>query len=83
MTNLRITVDEQTLKRARMRALEEGTSVNPVLRDYLEAYAGVRQEQLEALHRILADARKGGTGFGPGGRKWTREELYDREGLRE
>lgn len=30
MTNLTITVDEQTLKRARMRALEEGTSVNAV-----------------------------------------------------
>ncbi len=28
MANLTITVDEQTLKKARMRALEEGTSVN-------------------------------------------------------
>ena len=83
MTNLTITVDEQTLKRARIRALEEGTSVNAVLRDYLETYAGVSREQKEALQRILADARKGGTGSGPGGRKWTREELYDREGLRE
>jgi plasmid stability protein len=83
MTNLTITVDEQTLKKARIRALEEGTSVNAVLRDYLETYAGVRREQLEAARRILADARKGGTGSGPGGRKWTREELYDREGLRE
>jgi hypothetical protein len=36
MTNLTITVDEQTLKRASMRALEEGTSVNAVLREYLE-----------------------------------------------
>ncbi len=83
MTNLTITVDEQTLKRARMRALEEGTSVNAVLRDYLESYAGVSKEQKEALERILADARKGGTGSGPGGRTWRREDLYDREGLRE
>jgi DNA invertase Pin-like site-specific DNA recombinase len=66
MTNLTITVDAQTLKRARVRALEEGTSVNAVLRDYLESYAGVSREQREALQRILADARKGGTGSGPG-----------------
>jgi hypothetical protein len=83
MTNLTITVDERTLKRARMRALEEGTSVNAVLRDYLESYAGVSKEQRDALQRILADARKGGTGSGPGGREWTREELHDREGLGE
>jgi plasmid stability protein len=77
MTNLTIVVDEETLKKARIRALEEGTSVNSVLREYLERYAGVRREQLEALQRILADAREGGTGSGPGGRTWTRDELYD------
>lgn len=78
MSNLTIVVDEDTLKRARIRALEEGTSVNAVLREFLEGYAGVRREQREALQRILADARKGGAGSGPGGRTWTREELYDR-----
>ncbi len=83
MTNLTIAVDEQTLKRARMRALEEGTSVNAVLRAYLESYAGVSREQKEALQRILASSRESTSGSGPGGRTWTREELYDREGLRE
>jgi hypothetical protein len=77
VTNLTITVDEATLKRARMRALQEGTSVNAVLRDYLEAYAGVRRERREAARRILADARKGGVGSGRGGRTWTREDLYE------
>ncbi len=51
MTNLTITVDEQTLKKARIRALEEGTSVNAILRDYLETYAGVRRERREACAR--------------------------------
>jgi hypothetical protein len=83
MANLTITVDEQTLKRARMRALEEGTSVNVVLREYLESYAGVSREQREALQRILASSRESTSGSGPGGRTWTREELHDREGLRE
>ena len=39
--NLTITVDDQVLKRARLRALQEGTSVNAVLRECLEAYAGL------------------------------------------
>lgn len=77
MTNLTITVDEQTLKKARIRALEEGTSVNAVLRDYLETYAGVSREQREAAQRILASSRESASGSGPGGRTWTREELYE------
>ena len=32
--NLTITVEDETLKRARVRALEENTSVNAVLRKY-------------------------------------------------
>lgn len=60
MTNLTITVDEQTLKRARMRALEEGTSVNAVLRDYLEAYSGGNRERREAWRRIREIARGSG-----------------------
>lgn len=39
MTNLTITVDDEVLKRARMRALEEETSVNAVLARYLIVYA--------------------------------------------
>lgn len=77
MTNLTITVDAQTLKKARMRALEEDTSVNAVLREFLEEYASNRKERLEAARRILEDARKGGTGSGPEGRTWKREDAYE------
>jgi hypothetical protein len=77
MANLTITVDEGTLKRARMRALEEDTSVNAVLREYLEEYAGRRRERREAARRIIEDARRGGSGSGPGGRKWKREDAYE------
>ena len=77
MANLTIVVDEGTLKKARIRALEEGTSVNAVLREKLEEYAGARRKQMEALERILEDARKGGSGSGPGGRTWTRDEIYE------
>ena len=42
MANPTIAVDDGTLKKARMRALGEDTSVNAVLREYLEEYAGRR-----------------------------------------
>jgi hypothetical protein len=78
VTNLTITVDEQVLKKARMRALEEDTSVNAVLRGYLEDYAGTRQERLEAGRRILEMSRNSRMGSGGQGLP-KREELYDRE----
>lgn len=77
MTNLTITVDGETLKRARIRALEEGTSVNAVLREFLESYAGVRRELLEAGRRIIESSRESTSGSGPGGRTWTRDEIYE------
>ena len=65
------------MKRARMRALEEDTSVNAVLREYLEEYADGRREQIEAARRIIEDARRGGAGSGSGERKWKREDAYE------
>lgn len=81
MANLTITVDEETVKRARMRALEEGTSVNAVLREYLEDYAGVRRERREAWRKIRELARNTGVGSGGEGLP-KREELYDRRIMR-
>ena len=64
-----------------MRALEDGTSVNAVLRDYLERYAGLGSTgvALDGFARLASQshASSGGTG-----RTWTREELHDRPGLR-
>lgn len=77
MAELKITIDENTVEKARVRASEEGTSVDALLRDYLEEYAGVRRERRGAMRRILEDARKGGAGSGPGGRTWTREDAYE------
>ena len=77
MANLTITVDEETVKRARIRALEEGTSVNALLRGYLEEYSGVRREKREAWRKIQELAKS--SGFSSGGEGLPkREELYDR-----
>jgi len=81
MANLTITIDERLLKQARMRALEDGTSVNALLRAYLERYAGAGQAA-EALAGFARLARRSAATSGPLGRTWTRDELHDRTGLR-
>ena len=76
MANLTITVDKETLKKARIRALEEDTSVNAVLREYLEEYAGVKRERREAARKLLELARNSDmSSEGKGLPK--REELYE------
>ena len=81
MANLTITVDDRLLKQARMRALEDGTSVNALLRTYLERYAGVG-ETGDALSEFARLARRSAATSGPRGRTWTREEIHDRTDLR-
>lgn len=76
MTNLTITVDEEALRRARIRALEEGTSVNAVLGEFLRAFAGLKRTQNQAVREILELSERSRSGSG--GRKWTRDDLYDR-----
>ena len=73
--NLTITVDDEVLRRARIRALTQGTSVNAVLRDFLESYAGSDVEA-GARARLAALARESGASSGPGGRSWTRDDVY-------
>lgn len=77
MAELKITVDENTVEKARRRASEEGTSVDDLVRNYLEEYAGTRQERIEAMRRILESSRESTSGSGPGGRAWKREDAYE------
>ena len=81
MANLTLTIDESTLRRARIRALEAGTSVNALVRDYLARYAGTSQSAA-ASRAFLALTENLEASSGPGGRTWTRDELYDRPNLR-
>jgi len=77
MTNLTITVDEDTLRRARIRALQEGSSVNALMREFLVKYANesdrtdrdraILARMLEHANEISGDS---------GGRPWTRKEIY-------
>lgn len=77
MANLTITVDEATLKKARIRALEQNTSVNRILRQYLEVYAGVSRDQSDSVNKIIALSNSSGSRRGK--RRWTRNELHERK----
>lgn len=77
MGNLTITVDDESLKKARIRALQEGTSVNALLREFLDSYSGVGREQREAAGRIISLSRTSQSRRG--GRKWSRDELHERD----
>ena len=74
--NLTITVDDEVLRRARIRALQQGTSVNALLREFLESYAGSDVEG-EARRRLAVLARESTATSGPDGRTWTRTQVYD------
>ena len=78
MTNLTIAIDAELLKRARMRALERDTSVNALVRRYLEDLAGQATQPPDPVRGLLELAQRTNAGSGPSGRKWTRDELYER-----
>jgi hypothetical protein len=40
VSNLTLTIDKDVLRRARIRAIEQNTSVNAVVCEFLESYAG-------------------------------------------
>jgi hypothetical protein len=79
MSNLTISVPSDVLKRARLRALEEDTSVNAVLAAYLAAYARADDDlrrRERAVARILGLSEQ--SAAGSGGRRWSRDELHER-----
>lgn len=77
MANLTISIDEETLRKARIRALQQGTSINALLREYLTVYCA--GDHIHATTRaVLEHAERHPAGSGSRGRKWTREDLYER-----
>lgn len=77
VANLTLAIDDDLLRRARIKALEQGTSVNAIVREQLERYAG-ESAAAQAMKSFLEFARNSNAGSGPGGRTWNREDLYDR-----
>ena len=76
MANLTITVDEDVLRQARIRAFEQGKSVNAILAEYLKSYADRRGAQVDATRTLIRLSRKSKSARG--GRRGTRDELHER-----
>jgi plasmid stability protein len=86
MSNLTIAVDEQLIRRARVRAIEEGTSVSAKVREFLLRYvegggddpARQRHQAAERLRAMLDEVRAqpGDAPVGRAQRRTLREELY-------
>lgn len=76
MTKLTIAMDERVLERARSRASQQGTSLDALVRSYVESFAGGEEGREQAVKNLLDLSRK--TEGGSGGRRWTRDELHER-----
>jgi plasmid stability protein len=76
VANLTLTIDDEVLKRARLRALESGTSVNAVVREYLNDYAAADRAH-RAIRAFLEIAERSTAASGADGRTWTRNDIYE------
>ena len=69
-------IDEETLKKARIHALEQGTSLNAVVREFLEAYAQGQDKYTDATTRLIA--KSNAVSGSSEGATWKRDELFER-----
>ena len=77
MTNLTISLDESIVRGARIRAIQEGTSLSAKVREYLASYANVPISAcLPAGSAFLEAAKK--SKANTKGAKWSRVAAYDR-----
>jgi replicative DNA helicase len=73
--NITLSIDDEIVRRARQRAESMGTSVNQVVRDYLQLFAGAGGSQaLAEEFRSLSLAARGDRR----GWKFDRDELHER-----
>lgn len=75
MANLTLSIDDDLLQRAREAALRERTSVNALVREYLERYVDARQRRFESLDVLDALAARSTS---QSSAAWTRDEVNTR-----
>jgi len=73
--NVTIAIEASLLRRARIKALEEGTSLNAVLRERVEEYVSHASPASTAKQTFL---RLAAASKAQGGRKVSREEMHER-----
>ncbi len=77
MSNITMAIDEKLLKKARMVALEKGTTVSSMVRRFLETVVSRKNKSKEKLVKDLKELyTHSQVSIGP--RIWKREDLYER-----
>jgi plasmid stability protein len=76
VANVTIALDDDLVRRARVKAVNEGTSINAVIRDFLDAWTSDNAARTAAVQRLRA-AMEAST-YDSGAAAWTREELHQR-----
>ncbi len=76
MANLTLSLDDELLQKAREAALRDHTSVNALVREYLQRYVDATQRRLEALDALDELATRSRSKSS--GEHWSRESLHDR-----
>lgn len=76
MKNVTIAVDEAILRDVRRIAAERSTSLNALIREFLEALREREARAVNARKRILELCQESKAEVGD--RSWTREELHER-----
>lgn len=77
MKNITVSLDDETYRRARIRAAELDTSVSALVKKFLGDMASTETE-FERLERQEEEIRQKMIGF-RGSDRLTRDELYDRK----
>lgn len=76
MKNVTLAVKDETLRDARRIAAERSTSLNAMIRDFLEDLTRRESRAAKARRRIAQLCRESDAEAGPRG--WTRDDLHER-----
>ena len=76
MKNVTIALDEALLREARRIAADRSTTLNAMIREFLQELAERESQAVKARLRIVELCRDSQAEVGP--RTWTREELHER-----
>jgi len=76
MKNVTIALDESLLREARRIAADRSTTLNAMIRGFLEELARRESRAVKARRRIVELCRK--TQAEVGDRTWSRDELHER-----
>lgn len=74
--NLTLAIGEGVLLDARKYALEHGTTVNQLVRDYLAGLTNMEEQRRLAREHFLSASKRYRMEIGP--ITWKREDLYER-----